>query len=90
MRLFAEFINRQGHVVRTQECLIIGINQTTERRFLFRQFPQLWIAEFVPSCRPRLPATLQHPKAHYIFQESRRSIYAAFVGEVQFERLRGN
>ena len=36
---------------------------------------------------PGLPAALQHPEAHDVLQQPRRSVHAAFVGEVQAQRI---
>ncbi len=68
---------------------VIGIDEAMEQHLLGGQFDQLAVVITMSLRRPGLATALQHPQAHDILQQSRRSIYTAFVGEVQAQGVGG-
>ena len=83
----AKLIDGSKHILRPQERLVVGINQMTKGRRNDCQLNQFTIVVAVRLRCPGLPAASQHPQSHDVLQQSRCSIHATFVGEVQPQRI---
>src|SRR5260370_37291458 len=69
---------------------MVRIHETAEGIFTRGKLHQFQMVAGLSPRSPGLTAALQHPEAHYVFEEPRGSVDATFVGEVVAERFRGD
>src|SRR6267378_2656976 len=69
---------------------MVRIHETAEGIFTRGKLHQFGMVTGLSLRSPGLTAALQHPEAHYVFEEPRGSVDATFVGEVVAQRFRGD